>query len=98
MNNRKLLGRCGVQGYWMKRFGEYNAQIAAQLNTLLIADQVTTDYTTVTKIVLLLTKIEKDNAVANYRPISSFPFMWKIINKNSRRFSVRTLEKRNLAK
>ena len=68
-----------MQGYWIKKLTECRERIAEQLDSLLGDGGEIPGWMTYGKTVLCLKDPEKGSAEDNYRPISSFPLMRKLL-------------------
>ena len=67
-----------VQDFWLKNFTAMHDRITTQLNRCLETGQ-TPQWMTKGRTVLLSKDIKKGNIVRNYRPITCFPLMWKLL-------------------
>ena len=68
----------GVQGYWKKKLSNLHGNIALQLDRCLQENDVPSWMVT-GKTLLCVKELEKGNAVANFRPITCLPLLWKLL-------------------
>ena len=78
MPNWKSPGPDGVQGYWIKNLSNLHGNIALQLHRCLQENNVPSWMVT-GKTILCVKELEKGNAVANFRPITRLPLLWKLL-------------------
>ena len=74
----KSPGPDGVQGYWIKNLNNLPGNIALQLDRCLQENNVPSWMDT-GKTLLCVKELEKGNAVANFRPITCLPLLWKLL-------------------
>ena len=79
ITNWKAPGRDGVQGFWIKKLTNLHERTAFQLNKILNGNDQLLDWLTYGRTVLCQKDRTKGNAVDNYRSISCFPLMWKLL-------------------
>ena len=77
--NRKALVHGGFQGFWIKRLDELHEKIATQLNETLEGVKEIPSWMTYRRTVLCPKNPVKENSVENFRPITCFPLMWKLL-------------------
>ena len=80
MPNWKSPGPDGVQGYWIKNLSNLHGNIALQLDRCLQENNVPSWMVT-GKTILCVKELGKGNAVANFRPITCFPLLWKLLTE-----------------
>ena len=80
MPNWKSPGPDGVQGYWIKNLSNLHGNIALQLDRSLQENNVPSWMVT-GKTLLCVKELEKGNAVANFRPITCLPLLWKLLTR-----------------
>ena len=78
MPNWKSPGHDGVQGYWIKNLSNLHGNIALQLDRCLQENNVPSWMVT-GKTILCVKELEKGNAVANFRPITCLPLLWRLL-------------------
>ena len=78
MPNWKSPGPDGVQGYWIKNLNNLHGNIGLQLDRCLQENKVPSWMVT-GKTLLCVKKLEKGNAVENFRPITCLPVLWKLL-------------------
>ena len=78
MPNWKSPGPDGVQGYWIKNLSNLHGNIARQLDRYLQENNVPSWMVT-GKTLLCVKELEKGNGVANFRPITCLPLLWKLL-------------------
>ena len=78
MRNWESPGPGGVQGYWIKNLSNLHGNIALQLDRCLQENNVPSWMVT-GKTLLCGKELEKGNAVANFRPITCLPLLWKLL-------------------
>ena len=78
MPNWKSPGPDGVQEYWIKNLNNLHGNIALQLDRCLQENNVPSWMVT-GKTLLCVKELEKGNAVANFRPITCLPLLWKLL-------------------
>ena len=76
--NWKSPGPDGVQGYWIKNLSNLHGNIALQLDRCLQENNVPSWMVT-GKTLPCVKELEKGNAVANFRPITCLPLLWKLL-------------------
>ena len=76
--NRKSPGPDGVQGYCIKNLSNLHGNIALQLDRCLQENNMLSWMVT-GKTLLCVKELEKGNAVANFRPITRLPLLWKLL-------------------
>ena len=79
ITNWKAPGRDGVQGFWIKKLTNLHERTAFQLNKILNGNDQLLDWLTYGRTVLCQKDRTKGNPVDNYRSISCFPLMWKLL-------------------
>ena len=67
-----------MQGYWLKKFTPLHERIATQLNECLFLRSVP-EWLTKGRTVLVVKNKGKGGDVANVRPITCLPLMWKLV-------------------
>lgn len=77
MPNWKYPGPDGMQVYWLKKFRALHQIIATQLNECLFLRSVP-DWLTKGRTVLVVKDKGKGGDVANFRPTTCLPLMWKL--------------------
>ena len=78
MPNWKSQGPDGVQGYWIKNLSNLHGNTALQLDRCLQENNAPSWMVT-GKTLLCVKELEKVNAVANFRPITCLPLLWKLL-------------------
>ena len=68
-----------VQGYWIKNLSNLHERIPVQRNKTLMGDDSLPAWVTHGRTVLCQQDPRKGNAVENYRPITFFTLIWKLL-------------------
>ena len=76
--NWKTPGHDGIHGFWFKKFISIHDRLALEMNRCLRDAQIP-DWMTKGKTTLIQKDPCKGTAPNNYRPITCFPMMWKIL-------------------
>ena len=77
--NWKAPGRDGVQGYWIKNLSSLHERVSSQMNKTLMGKDDLPEWMTHGRTVLCQKDSQKGNTADNYRPITCFPLMWKLL-------------------
>ena len=64
---------------WIKNLSNLHERIAVQMNKILIGDDTSHAWMTHGRTVLCQKDPGKGNAIENYRSITFFPLMWKLL-------------------
>ena len=96
MPNKKVPGKDGVQGYWLKHLILIHPRIAVQINQILDGKRPLPDWMTFGKTVLHQKDPTNGSAVDNYRPLSCLPLMWKLMTGMLAEKTYSHLERENI--
>ena len=77
--NWRCPGVDGVQDYWLKNLPVVHERIATQMDEMINNGMDIPKWMTTGKTIFCQKDLSKGNAVDNYRPISCFPLMWKLM-------------------
>ena len=77
--NWKILGRDGVQGYWIKNLSSLHERVSPQMNRILMGENYLPESMTHGHTVLCQKDPQKGNTTDNYRPITCLPLMWELL-------------------
>ena len=77
--NWRCPGQDGVQDYWLKNLPVVHERIATQMDGMINNGMDIPKWMTTGKTIFCQKDLSKGNAVDNYRPISCFPLMWKLM-------------------
>ena len=77
--NRKAPGRDSVQGYWIKNLSSLNERVSSQMNRIMMGEDDLPEWMTHGRTVLCQKDPRKGNTADNYRHITCFPLMWKLL-------------------
>ena len=72
-------GRDGVQRYWIKILSSLQKRVSSQMNRILMGEDDLPEWMTHGRRVLCQKDPQKGNKADNYRPITCFPLMWKLL-------------------
>ena len=78
MANWKLPSPGIVQGFWLKNFSSLHERVSLQLKECL-DDGFVPSWLTKGRTPLLQKDKSKGNVASNYRPLTCFPIMWKLL-------------------
>ena len=79
ISNWKSPGPYGVQGYWLMKLTALHERIANQMDNIISKGDDIPKWKTFDMTVLCQKNPSKGNDFDDYRPISCFPIMWKLM-------------------
>ena len=72
-------GRDGIQRYWIKILSSLQERVSSQMNRILMGEDDLPEWMTHGRRVVCQKDLRKGNKADNYRPITCFPLMWKLL-------------------
>ena len=72
-------GRDGIQRYWIKILSSLQERVSSQMNRILMGEDDLPEWMTHGRRVVCQKDLQKGNKADNYRPITCFPLMWKLL-------------------
>ena len=93
--NWKAQGADGVQSFWIENLHGIHNRITEELNEV-IRTGVVPAWMTADRTTMCINSISRGNAADNYRPISCFPLMWKVLTRAVANEIYAYMEARNL--